>query len=147
LTRIGAGRRANTGRAGVAGVAVDVDQDIDAVVGDALGGLVVRHWADVGEVLDRRADAGVQAIAGLRPAVVGEDLDLLLVVHLEQLGHQVADGVVAQVRRDVADARAAAGQMSMGASRRSVRTCSGVALASRSMNWLPAASCSSASSV
>src|SRR5207249_4160352 len=102
------------GAAGVAGVAVDVDQDVDPVGADLRGGRLVAHFADVDPVLDRGLDPLVQRALVLAPAIVGEDLDVLAVVQLEELGHQVADGVVAQVGGDIAHAQAPAGEVDLG---------------------------------
>ena len=44
-------------------------------------------------------------------AIIGENLNRLLVVQLEQLRHQIADGVIAQVGGDIADAQAALRQI------------------------------------
>jgi hypothetical protein len=41
--------------------------------------------------------------------VIREDLEIVAVVLLEEVDHQIADGVVAQVGTDIADAQAAAG--------------------------------------
>ncbi len=94
---------------GIAGVAVDVDQDVDAIGGDHGGGLVVGQVADGLPVFDGGGGALMDAALGLDAAIVGEDLDLRAVMQLEQLSHQIADGVVAQVGRHIADPQAAVG--------------------------------------
>ena len=99
------------GAAAVAGVAVHVDQDIDAVRADPLRRLLVGHLADVDPVLHGRLDAGVELALVLAAAVVGEHLDFAAV---EQLGHQIADRVVAQVRRHIAHADPPAREVDLG---------------------------------
>ena len=88
------------------GVAVDVDQDLDAVLDHLLGGLVVGHVGDVDPVFDRVLHALLDRIGRLDAAVVGEDLDLGAIVQLEDLVGEIADGVFAQVRRQIGDAAA-----------------------------------------
>ena len=103
----GCGAAREDAKAGVARVAVDVDEDVDAVFRDLCGGFVVGHAADVAPVIDARLDAGLDRIVGLDAGVIGEDLEVVAVVLFEEVDHQVADRVVAQIRADIADAQLA----------------------------------------
>ena len=95
-------------------MAVDVDQHVDAVRRDPRRGLIVAHAADVDSNARPRLDAVVKLAVGIRAAIIGEHLDLRLVMQFEQLGHQIADGVIAQVGGNIADAQAPAGQIDGG---------------------------------
>jgi hypothetical protein len=90
-------------------VAVDVDEDVDAVFRDLRGGFVVGDVADVAPVITARLDAGLDRIVGYDAGVIGEDLKIVAVVLLEEVDHQIADSVVAQVGADIADAQLAVG--------------------------------------
>ena len=56
----------------------------------------------------------VSALFDSRTAIIGEDLDRAFVMQFEQLGHQIADGMIAQVGGDIADAQAAGRQVDGG---------------------------------
>lgn len=95
--------------AGALGVAVHVDEDVDAVLVDPVGGLPVA--GDLREV-DEVLGLVHQLLPEVRPVVnrdgVAKDLDPRPVVHSGYGLHQVARGVVAEVRGDVSDAEASA---------------------------------------
>ncbi len=67
---------------------------------------MVLHAVQRHPVIDRGADALLQGILLVDAAIIGEQLDRAGIVELEQLGHQIADRVVAQVRGQIADAQA-----------------------------------------
>ena len=92
-------------RACAAGVAVHVDQDVDAVLQHQGQRPVVVERRDVAPVLDTSADAGLDRVLLRDAAVVGEDLHRGAVVLPQHLRHQVADGVPAEVGGEVADAQ------------------------------------------
>ncbi len=94
---------------GIARVAVDVDKDIDAIFRDHGGRIVITDAANVAPLVAIGLDAGLDRIIRLDAGVVSEHLEVLAIVLLEEVDHQIADGVMAQVRGDIADAQAAAG--------------------------------------
>ena len=65
-------------------------------------------------MLDIRFGALGEFAIGVRPAIIGEYLNACLVVHLEQFCHQIADGVITQIRRDITDAQAPLGNVDRG---------------------------------
>ena len=67
---------------------------------------VVGQAVDVDPVVDALLDARLRRIGTVDAAVIGENLEALAVVLLHHVGHGEADGVVAQVRRDIADLQA-----------------------------------------
>jgi hypothetical protein len=87
------------------GVAVQIDEDLDAVGGDAACCRDVVEMGERPEVLRGGLEVSVERIAGLGPAVIRMGLDLAAIVEREYLGHQVAYRVLAQIRRQVADAQ------------------------------------------
>ena len=105
---IGAGRSAKSFEPRILRIAVEVDQDIDPVLDDPARGLVIAEIGDVDPVIDGacRIRALVSSL-GPDAAVIGEDLDLVAVVELEHLAGQEADGMLAQIGGDIADARPA----------------------------------------
>ena len=66
---------------------------------------------DVHPVLYRGADAGVCFTDRAIAAVVGEHLDGLPVMQREEFGHQIADRVLPQVGRDIANPKPAAAEI------------------------------------
>ncbi len=62
-------------------------------------------------MLHRRLGAGVETIRRRNSAVIGEHLHLGAVVQLQQLGHEIADRVLAQVGGHIADPQAPAGKL------------------------------------
>jgi protease-4 len=98
--------------AGVGGQAVEVDQDVDPVLGDQARRLGVAQRVEVDEVLERRLRApALGRVVGLRVGGEREGLEAAAVMGLEHAGHQVADGVRAQVGRQVAQAQAPPGRL------------------------------------
>ena len=81
--------------AGEIGVAVDIDQDVDAVAQNLLRRLGIAHGVDVDPMVDGASDPGLDEIRGVRAAIIDEHLDGGAVVQLENLGHQEANGVMA----------------------------------------------------
>ena len=90
---------------GILGVAVEIDQDIDPVPDDLLGGGLVVHFANVDPMIDRAFYSGIRRVAYRYSAIVGENLDPFPVVEFEYLGRQEPDGVLPQIGRQVADAQ------------------------------------------
>lgn len=94
---------------GALGVAVHVDEDVDAVGVDLVGRLVVgRRPREVDKVLRLARDLLPEggAVVGLQ--AVAEDLDAAAVVHAGDGLHEVRGGVVAKVGAHVADLEALA---------------------------------------
>ena len=87
----------------ILGVAVEIDQDVDAVGRDLRRRLIVGHAGDVGPVIDAGLGAGLRRVGPVDPAVIGEDLEVLAVVLLDDVGHGKADRMLAQVGRHIAD--------------------------------------------
>ena len=56
----------------------------------------------------------VSALFDFGTAIIGEYFDAALVMQLEQLRHQIADGVIAQIGGNIADAQPAAAQIDRG---------------------------------
>ena len=98
-------------RPGLAGVPLEVDEDVDLVGMDALRCGPVGHRGEVDEVLDLGADAGPVLGTILDAVRVGEHLEARLVVPLEHAQHQMGGRVVVEVGGDVShpDARVCAG--------------------------------------
>ena len=95
-------------------MAVDIDQNVYAIGRDAAGRFVIAQIADVDPMFDGGFDAVRQRAVRLRTAVIGEYLDAAPVVQFEQLRHQIADGMIAQVGGNIADARPPAAQIDFG---------------------------------
>jgi len=88
------------------GVAVHVDEHVDAVGVDAVGRLAVaRDLRQVDEVLRLAGDLGAERGAVVRADGVAEHLDARAVVHARDRLHQVRSRVVPEVRRNVPDAQ------------------------------------------
>ena len=89
--------------AGVARVAGKIDEDVDAVAGDALERIAQRRVAEIGEDVEGALKALEGEILARtdRIAVPGE---ALAAVRLEQAAEDGGDAVLAEVRRDVSDA-------------------------------------------
>ncbi len=79
-------------------VAVHVDQNIDLVIGNDRGGFVVIEAANVGPVFGCGFDALIDAVICGNAAIIDEILDDVGIMRFEQVGHQIADGVGAQIR-------------------------------------------------
>src|SRR5208283_3615706 len=89
------------------GVAVALDQDIDAVVANQARGLGVAECAEVAPMRERGADAfGGRALVG--SVTVAVEFEAGAIVLLEQAGHQAPGGMIAKVAGEVADAQARA---------------------------------------
>ena len=78
-------------------VAVQVDEDVDAVVADLLDRCGIREVGDVEPMIERGLDAGLHAVIGADARVVAEHLDLLAVMQPEDLRGEEAHGVLAQI--------------------------------------------------
>ncbi len=87
-------------------VAVQVDQDLDAVGADALHRRLRGVVAGVDEMLERVLDAPAQRAVLVRPDRVGEYVEAAAVVPLPELGEQVGDRVQAEVAGYVPDLEA-----------------------------------------
>ena len=86
------------------GVSVHVDEDVDAVLVDAVcGAIVLADDGQVDEVLGLGADAPPEVGAVVRRERVAEHLNALACVHARQALHQVRRRVVPEVRRHVAN--------------------------------------------
>ena len=91
-------------------VAHQVDEDVDAVAGDAARGRGERLVPRVDEPVER-AGQPPAVIAAVAPAErIAEDLEPPAVVPLEQAGGKVRRGVIAEVGGHVADAEPPAAQ-------------------------------------
>ena len=83
-----------------------VDRDVNPEVGEPLRRLGVARGAHIDEVLERLPEPlPHRTVVGPSPRD-GVDLEPLPIVPLEQLGHQIRQGVLAEVRREVGDAQA-----------------------------------------
>ena len=91
----------------ILGVAVEIDEDVDLVVGDPAGSLLVAETVDIEPVVDAALDAGLGQIGAADTAVVGVDFKMRPVVRLDQIRHGKAHGMLAEVGGDVADAQLA----------------------------------------
>jgi hypothetical protein len=92
-------------RAALGGVALAVDQHVDAVGRDAPRGLLVRAARDVDEAVEPGDEAPAILAAVVDAEGVAVHLESPAVVRLQQPGGQVPRGVVVEVARDVADAQ------------------------------------------
>ena len=90
-------------------MATEVNQDIDAIVADALGQRDVVHMLDRQPLLHRRLDAPGQVIAHLTGAV-GEQLELMTRQFFQHAHDHVAHRVLAQAVGYQADAQATVGR-------------------------------------
>jgi hypothetical protein len=89
------------------GVAVHVDEDVDAVGVYAVGGLAVAgHLRQVDEVLGLAGDLPTKRGPVVRAQGVAEYLDALALVESGDRLHQVGGRMVAEVRTHVADLQA-----------------------------------------
>jgi len=95
-------------------MAVDIDQNVYAVRRDAAGSFVIAQVLDVDPVFDGGLDAVCQRAVRLRTAIIGEYFDAALVMQFEQLRHQIADGMIAQIGGNIANARTAAAEIDLG---------------------------------
>jgi len=96
--------------AGMLGVTVDVDQNIDLVAGDLPGGGFIGELGDVAPAIDDRFHARLCRIVRHRfAAVIGVDFDTGLVMQFQHFPQCKANGVIAQVRRHVTDTQPLAG--------------------------------------
>ncbi len=87
------------------GIAVDVDENVDLVIGNQHGGFFVGQSREIAPAIGNRAHAHLRLVDLHRFAAVIEiDLDGCLVMLLENFAQGKTDGMVAQVRGDVADA-------------------------------------------
>ena len=93
---------------------VDVDQNVYAIFRNAASRFVIAQIADIDPVFDSGFDAVRQRAVRLRTAVIGKYLDAALVMQFEQFRHQIADGMIAQVGRNIANARPPAAQIDFG---------------------------------
>ena len=93
--------------AGALRVAVDVDQNIDLVLGDLPGGSCVVERCYVAPVIHRGLVTLLDRVVlpGL-PAVIGEEFDPAFVVQLEHLTESKTDDMLPEVGRQVPDAKA-----------------------------------------
>ena len=88
----------------VLGVPVEINQDVDAVFCDLGSGRIVIEVVDVAPMVDRILGALLGRIGSLDAARIGEDLEVLVIVLLHDVGHGEAHGVFAQIGRHIADA-------------------------------------------
>ena len=100
----GRGALGKNAGAAASGVAHQVHRDVDFKLAAEFGDGAIGQAADVDEAVHCRGDARAHLVAGIRAEGEAEDFKLAAVVAFEQPGHQVGDGVVAKIRREVADA-------------------------------------------
>ena len=102
----GAGAEDHDRRARRLHIAVEIDQDVDAQIADAPGGLQMRQVAEVVVVVDAVAMAlvvvGIAAAPGMGRD--GMDLEALAVMVGEELQGDMAHRMVGEVRRHIGDA-------------------------------------------
>ena len=89
------------------GVALEVDEDVDAVGADALGGGLVGEGADGDEVIQSRQQAAAHRAVVVGTAGIGEEFEPRAVVAFEQLGDKIGGGVLVVVCGEVAEAQPA----------------------------------------
>ena len=90
-------------RSRVLGVALEVDEDVDAILVDAAGCTRMRNGPHVDEVVEGRLQAPADVAAIVVAEAVAEDLEAAAVVSLQQLRDQAAGGVAVEVGREVAE--------------------------------------------
>ncbi len=106
--------------AAVARMALEVDQDVDAVVANALGHGAVAGLAHIDEVLAGGAHAAADVGVVVAAVRVQEGLEAARVAALQQFRHQHRGGVVIEVGRQVAHADAAGAARAGGRQRHEV---------------------------
>ena len=93
--------------AAVARMALQVDEDVDAVGANALAGGSVAEVRHVDEVVAGGHHASAQGRTVVAAVRIQKDLEAARVAPLEQLGHQHRRGVVVEVAGQIAEANAA----------------------------------------
>ena len=69
----------------VGGETLEIDQDLEAVLRDPLGGLAIGVKAEVDHVVERRDDVLTEVRSVAAPDVVAEKLEPVAVLEAEQL--------------------------------------------------------------
>ncbi len=82
---------------------VEIDQDVDLVVADAPSHRGVVHAGHIHPVIDRSPDPRLRRVLPLDPAVIGRHREAPAVVQFQRFDDRKADGMFAEVRRDIAD--------------------------------------------
>jgi hypothetical protein len=85
--------------AGESRVAVEVDQDVDAVVAYPLCRLGIGVVADIVPMIDRLDDASAFRALIIRPVGICEHGDAIPIVPLEQLDDQGCKRMLSEIRR------------------------------------------------
>lgn len=101
----------------VGGVAGEIDQDVERVAADEIGGSVVIEVGEVAPVFGVGAETRGETV-GRADVGVTENLEARAVVRGEDGFDEVGDGVVVEIGREVADAEAARAQGGRGERRR-----------------------------
>ncbi len=86
----------------------EIDEDVDVVFADQIGGFFVIEGANVLPAVGASLDADGEIVGGIDRGVA-EDFEGFVVVVGEEREHESADSVGAEVGRDVADAETAVG--------------------------------------
>jgi len=86
-------------------VAIEVDEDVDAVLGNLRCGFLIAQGADVGPMVYAVLYPDLRWVGARDPAIVGKDFEVLPIVRFQHVRHAESDGVLAQVRRHISDAK------------------------------------------
>ncbi len=84
---------------------LQVDQDVDLVLGDAAGGLRLRPVADVDDAVEGVLEPPAVFIYRWRGEVIADDLEPLPVLRLDHPGDEVGGRMVAEIPGKIADAQ------------------------------------------
>ncbi len=84
-------------------IAGKIDGDIDAHVRHKHRRLAIAHGVDVVEAVESGNEALAQAAAVVRPERNSDHLETAAVMPLDQFGDQLADGMLAKIRREIRD--------------------------------------------
>ena len=96
--------------AGVFGVAVDVNENIDAIASDLLRRLTIRQFAEIGPVVETSTQPLLRLVAMARLTnIIGKGLDGCRVAPFQDFAQGETHGVAAKVRRDVTHAQPLSG--------------------------------------
>ena len=79
------------------GIALQIDQDIDLVLMDPSAASRCESLRDVHELVEGTGEPGAHRAAVIRAVAIGNDLETIPVVTLEQSRHQLRRGVLMEI--------------------------------------------------
>src|SRR6185437_3383192 len=91
------------------GISLQIDQDIDMILMDRLGGVAMREPADIHEAVKGASQPRTHRTAIVDAIAIGHNLETIAIVGLEQARHQLCGGVLMEVAREIAEPNATAG--------------------------------------